>query len=98
MIYLAWISSICLIFGGFLFKMVSVIVELFATLEWGHEVSKSSFTFKSFQDLKALLENKPFSFPERHPVDLTDPKEELLPELEEDLFKKAMEGVRPSQG
>jgi len=57
--------------------------------------SKSSFTFKSFQDLKALLENKPFSFPERHPVDLTDPKEELLPELEEDLFKKAMEGVRP---
>ena len=38
MIYLAWISSICLIFGGFLFKMVSVIVELFATLEWGHEV------------------------------------------------------------
>jgi DNA-nicking Smr family endonuclease len=56
--------------------------------------SKSSFTFKSFQDLKALLENKPFSFPERHPVALIDPKEELRPELEEDLFKKAMEGVR----
>lgn len=57
--------------------------------------SKSSFTFKSFQDLKALLENKPFSFPECHSVNLIDPKEELGPELEEELFKKAMEGVRP---
>jgi len=57
--------------------------------------SKSSFTFKSFQDLKALLENKPFSFPECPPVDLIDHKEEMRPELEEELFKKAMEGVRP---
>ena len=57
---------------------------------------KSSFTFKSFQDLKALLENKPFSFPERHHH--TDPighEEKQHPELEEELFKKAMEGVRP---
>jgi DNA-nicking Smr family endonuclease len=57
--------------------------------------SKSSFTFKSFQDLKALLENKPFSFPERHHADLIDHEEEQRPELEEELYKKAMEGVRP---
>jgi len=57
--------------------------------------SKSSFTFKSFQDLKALLENKPFYFPESHHADLIDPKEEQRPELEEELFEKAMEGVRP---
>ena len=60
--------------------------------------SKSSFTFKSFQDLKALLENKPFSFPERHHVDLIDHEEEQPPELEEELFKKAMEGVTPVSG
>src|SRR4030065_2288418 len=58
--------------------------------------SKSSFTFKSFQDLKALLENKPFSFPERHHhADLIDHEEEQRPELEEELYKKAMEGVTP---
>jgi DNA-nicking Smr family endonuclease len=56
---------------------------------------KSSLTFKSFIDLKALLENKPFRFPDRPPSDLIDHKEELQPELEEDLFQKAMEGVRP---
>jgi DNA-nicking Smr family endonuclease len=57
--------------------------------------SKSSFTFKSFQDLKALLENKPFSFPERHHAVLIDHEENQHPELEEELFKKAMEGVKP---
>jgi DNA-nicking Smr family endonuclease len=57
--------------------------------------SKSSFTFKSFQDLKALLENKPFSFPECRHADLIDHEEEQRPELEEELYKKAMEGVRP---
>jgi len=56
---------------------------------------KSSFTFKSFQDLKALLENKPFSFPERHQPDHIDYDDKQHPELEEDLFKKAMEGVTP---
>ena len=60
--------------------------------------SKSSFTFKSFQDLKALLEEKPFSFPERRQVDLLNHEEELPPELEEELFKKAMEGVTPVCG
>jgi DNA-nicking Smr family endonuclease len=60
--------------------------------------SKSSFTFKSFQDLKALLEEKPFSFPERRQVDLLDREEQLPPELEEELFEKAMEGVTPVSG
>jgi len=59
---------------------------------------KSLLTFKSFQDLKALLENKPFSFPERHHVDLIDRGEKQHPELEEELFKKAMEGVTPVSG
>ena len=56
---------------------------------------KPFFTFKSFQDLKALLENKPFPFPERHPSDLMECEEKPKPELEEEIFKKAMEGVRP---
>ena len=57
--------------------------------------SKSSFTFKSFQDLKALLENRPLSFPEQRRADPIDPEEKLTPEREEELFNKAMEGVRP---
>lgn len=57
--------------------------------------SKSSFTFKSFQDLKTLLENKPFSLSASRCADLVDHKEDRYPELEEELFKKAMEGVRP---
>jgi DNA-nicking Smr family endonuclease len=60
--------------------------------------SKSSFTFKSFQDLKTLLESKPFSFPEHRQVDLVNHEEEQPPELEEELFKKAMEGVTPVSG
>ena len=56
---------------------------------------KSSFTFKSFPDLKALLEKTPFCFPEHPHPDVIDHREEQHPELEEDLFKKAMEGVRP---
>jgi DNA-nicking Smr family endonuclease len=57
--------------------------------------SKSSITFKSFQELKALLEGKLFSFPDKHHSDLIDHGEEQNPELEEKLFKKAMEGVAP---
>jgi len=57
--------------------------------------SKSSFTFKSFEELKALLENKPFSFPEHCHTDPIDAEEKQSPETEEELFKKAMEGVRP---
>jgi DNA-nicking Smr family endonuclease len=57
--------------------------------------SKSSFTFKSFQDLKALFENRPLPFPERPRADPIVPEEKQNPEMEEELFKKAMEGVRP---
>lgn len=57
--------------------------------------SKSSFTFRSFQDLKALLEGKLFSFPERPQSDSINHEEKHNPELEEELFKKAMEGVAP---
>jgi DNA-nicking Smr family endonuclease len=56
---------------------------------------KSSFTFKSFQDLKALLENNSLSFPERHWADLIDSEDKQHPELEEELFRKGMEGVIP---
>jgi DNA-nicking Smr family endonuclease len=56
---------------------------------------KSSFTFKSFQDLRALFESKPFSFPEGHFSVPIDPEGKPVPELEEELFSKAMEGVRP---
>jgi DNA-nicking Smr family endonuclease len=57
--------------------------------------SKSSFTFKSFEELKALLQNRPLSFPERRHPDPVIPEEKQSPEMEEELFKKAMEGVRP---
>jgi DNA-nicking Smr family endonuclease len=57
--------------------------------------SKSSITFKSFQELKALLEGKLFSFPEQPHSDPIGHEEEQNPELEEELFKKAMEGVAP---
>jgi DNA-nicking Smr family endonuclease len=56
---------------------------------------KSSLTFRSFQDLKVLLEKKSFSFPDRHHSDVADCDRELNPELEEELFQKAMEGVNP---
>jgi DNA-nicking Smr family endonuclease len=57
--------------------------------------AKSSFTFKSFEDLKALLENKPLAFPEHRHAGRLDPEDKQNPECEEELFKKAMEGVRP---
>jgi hypothetical protein len=59
---------------------------------------KSLFTFKSFQDLKALLENKPFSLPEHKQPDSIGYEDKQRPELEEDLFKRAMEGVSPISG
>jgi len=57
--------------------------------------SKSSLTFKSFQDLKASLENRSFPLPERHPTDLMVRDEKQNPDSEAELFKKAMEGVAP---
>jgi DNA-nicking Smr family endonuclease len=56
---------------------------------------KSSLTFKSFQDLSALLKDKPFRFLEPHHVDLAAPEGKQSSELEEELFEKAMEGVAP---
>lgn len=57
--------------------------------------SKPSFTFKSFQDLKALLKDRPFPLPEARRADPIVCEEEQTPEMEENLFEKAMEGVRP---
>jgi DNA-nicking Smr family endonuclease len=57
--------------------------------------SKSSFTFKSFQDLKALLKDASFPLRELRRVDPIVCEVEETPEIQEELFKKAMEGVRP---
>jgi DNA-nicking Smr family endonuclease len=59
---------------------------------------KPSSTFKSFQELKVVLATKSISFPDHHPHELEPSKKELKPELEEELFKKAMEGVKPISG
>jgi len=56
---------------------------------------KPSSTFKSFQDLKVLLGDNSFSTLDRHRADVADFDSELNPELEEELFRKAMEGVNP---
>jgi len=56
---------------------------------------KPSLTFKSFQDLKTLVEKESFSFPEHSLPDFGDYEEELAPEVEEELWAKAMEEVTP---
>mgnify|MGYP005846390063 CR=1 FL=1 len=63
----------------------------------GYEMKppKSSLTFKSFLELKTWLEKKRFGFPDHSTSDVINHKEEQPLELEEGLFKKAMEGVRP---
>jgi DNA-nicking Smr family endonuclease len=55
--------------------------------------SKASHSFRSFQDLEVLVKNK--SLPARREV--VPEKVEIVqsPELEERLFEKAMEGVKP---
>jgi DNA-nicking Smr family endonuclease len=55
--------------------------------------SKSSHSFKSFRDLEVLVKNR--SLPARREV--VPKKIDVVqgPELEEKLFKKAMEGVKP---
>src|SRR4030042_3040079 len=60
--------------------------------------SKSSLTIKSFQDLKTFLEKKSVLLPDDGHFEIADYDRELSPELEEELFKKAMEGVRPVSG
>lgn len=85
-----------LIFDVVLFRII-MIPSLFL---WHHEgwvmkPRKSSSTFKSFEDLKALLESEPLALPKRRHAELVDPEDKQRPELEEELFEKAMEGVTP---
>jgi len=56
---------------------------------------KPSSSFKSFQELKALFETKSFSLLDRHHSDVANCDSELNPKLNEELFRKAMEGVTP---
>lgn len=56
---------------------------------------KSSITTKSFQDLKVLLKDKSFSFRDHRHSEVSDHEVRPNPKLEEELFKKAMEGVTP---
>jgi DNA-nicking Smr family endonuclease len=56
---------------------------------------KSSLTFKSFQDLRVLLETKSFFLPDRYHSKSSDHENKQNPESGEELFRKAMEGVRP---
>jgi DNA-nicking Smr family endonuclease len=56
---------------------------------------KSSLTFRSFQDLKVLLETQSLSFPDWHGSHLADHEGKQNSESGEELFRKAMEGVTP---
>jgi DNA-nicking Smr family endonuclease len=58
---------------------------------------KPELTCHSFQDLKTLVETKSYSFPDPKPKPKDDGIEQG-PELDEKLFKEAMEGVRPVSG
>jgi DNA-nicking Smr family endonuclease len=54
---------------------------------------KPSFIFKSFQELKAILDTK--SLPDYKPTVTKEHRKKPSPDLEEELFKKAMDGVTP---
>lgn len=56
---------------------------------------KASFSFRSFEEIKPLLETKSISFPDYLPYIPTIQEKELSPESEQKLFKEAMEGVNP---
>jgi DNA-nicking Smr family endonuclease len=56
---------------------------------------KPSLTCDSFRDLKSLLKIKSISLPDRQPLDVLTQRIEVSPEVEEKLFMKAMEGVKP---
>jgi len=56
---------------------------------------KPSLTCDSFRDLKTLLKSKSISLPDRQPLDVPTQRIEVSPEVEEKLFRKAMEGVKP---
>jgi DNA-nicking Smr family endonuclease len=56
---------------------------------------KPSITCDSFEDLRKLLKMKSISLPnDRHP-DAATRRMEVSPKVDEELFKKAMEGVKP---
>lgn len=57
---------------------------------------KSSYIIKSFQELKVVLDEK--SLPDYHPAPLKTDEDQLDSEAEENLFKNAMNGVRPVPG
>jgi DNA-nicking Smr family endonuclease len=89
-------SFIHLIFDRFLFKIILVVPDPYKATEDGvMKPSKSSHSFKSFRDLEVLVKNK--SLPARR--EGVPKKVEIVqsPEVEEKLFKKAMEGVKPIQ-
>jgi DNA-nicking Smr family endonuclease len=56
---------------------------------------KSTFSFKSFEEIRALLTTKSISFPEAPPPICEECHEQLSPESEEKLFQEAMNGVAP---
>lgn len=56
---------------------------------------KPSTICNSFEDLKTLLKTQSISLPNRRHSDVPIREIELTPELEEKLFKTAMEGVTP---
>ncbi len=56
---------------------------------------KSTFSFKSFEEIKGLLTAKSISFPEAPPPTREECHEQLSPESEEKLFQEAMTGVAP---
>jgi len=56
---------------------------------------KTPSALKSFQDLKALLKENPTYFPDRHHPDPIEQEEKSNPEREDQLYKEAMEGVKP---
>jgi DNA-nicking Smr family endonuclease len=58
---------------------------------------KSSLTLNSFEDLKSLLEKKGLPLPKGRRSSIPDQVKKVGPELEEDLFAEAMEGVKRIQ-
>jgi DNA-nicking Smr family endonuclease len=56
---------------------------------------KPSITCNSFEDLRKLLKMKSISLPHHRRVDAPTRRIEVSPEVDEKLFRKAMEGVKP---
>lgn len=57
------------------------------------KLRKTSFTFKSFEELRAVLDKK--SLPDYQPGVIENHQEQPSPDLEKELFQKAMDGVIP---